>query len=143
MIGVGVPLMALLDEQELDSVLAHEFGHFDGGDTKLGPVVYATHNTIGRSLAAAGTGWTHRLFKGYASFYLRRTGPFHRAQELAADRLAAGSESRTAAALARVSVGAAAFEYYRDDEYASVVESGRRPPYLEGFQRALREFGRA
>ena len=114
-IGVGVPLMALLDERELESVLAHEFGHFYGGDTKLGPVVYATHNAIGRSLDAASTGWSHWLFATYANFYLRRTQAVSRAQELAADRLAARltSPETIAAALTRVCVGSAAFEYYR------------------------------
>ncbi len=138
-LGIGVPLMMLLDEQELESVVAHEFGHFYGGDTKLGPLVYATRGAIGRALAATSSGAIHALFKSYASFYLRRTQSVSRAQELSADQLAGRvtSPATTASALARVEVGAGAFNYYLRQEYFPVVEGGRLPPYMSGFLMTL------
>jgi len=38
--GLGLPLLQVLSVYQLRAVLAHEFGHFHGGDTKLGPWVY-------------------------------------------------------------------------------------------------------
>jgi Zn-dependent protease with chaperone function len=138
-VGIGVPLLAVLDAQELESVLAHEFGHFDGGDTKLGPVVYATHNAIGRTMGAVRMRWVASVFVAYFKFYLRRTQSVSRAQEFAADRLAARltSPDVTAAALARVEVGANAYSYFLREEYTPVVNANFRPPYFEGLVRTL------
>ena len=41
--GIGLPLMETLTVAQLCAVLAHEFGHYYGGDTSLGPWLYATH----------------------------------------------------------------------------------------------------
>ena len=38
--GLGLPLLQTLSVSELRAVLAHEFGHYHGGDTKLGRFVY-------------------------------------------------------------------------------------------------------
>lgn len=137
-LAVGVPLLMILDEEELASVLAHEFGHFHGGDTRLGPLVYRTRGAMERTLAAA-SGWVQGIFKAYASFYLSRSQKISRAQEFAADRLAAGIASPMAAAraLARLPYASAAFAYYRTSEYAPVLQVGRQPPYLAGFERML------
>ena len=35
--GIGFPLFHLMTVDELSAVIAHEFGHFYGGDTALGP----------------------------------------------------------------------------------------------------------
>lgn len=56
-LAVGVPLLAVLDRAELESVLAHEFGHFHGGDTRLLPLVYRTRGVMERTLATAPPGW--------------------------------------------------------------------------------------
>jgi Zn-dependent protease with chaperone function len=87
-LAVGVPVMMVLDPNELASVLAHEFGHFHGGDTRLGPLVYRTRAAMARTLNAA-SGWVQGIFKAYASFYLSHSQGISRAQEFAADRLAA------------------------------------------------------
>jgi Zn-dependent protease with chaperone function len=137
-LAVGVPLLTILDEEELASVLAHEFGHFHGGDTRLGPLVYRTRGAMERTLAAA-SGFVQGIFKAYASFYLARSQGISRAQEFAADRLSARVTSPTVAAqsLARLPHASAAFAYYRNNEYAPVLQSGRQPPYLAGFERML------
>ncbi|HSK98121.1 MAG TPA: M48 family metalloprotease, partial [Euzebyales bacterium] len=137
-LAVGVPLMMVLDGEELASVMAHEFGHFHGGDTRLLPLVYRTRGTMQRTLSAA-TGWVQGIFKAYASFYLARSQGISRAQEIAADRLAARvtNPHATASALARLPVASAAFEYYRSNEYAPVLAAGRQPAYFSGFQGTL------
>ena len=48
--GLGLPLLEVLSVSQLRAVLAHEFGHFHGGDTKLGPWIYKTRAAIGRTL---------------------------------------------------------------------------------------------
>ena len=47
--GLGLPLLEVLSVSQLRAVLAHEFGHFHGGDTKLGPWIYKTRAAIGRT----------------------------------------------------------------------------------------------
>src|SRR5215510_1114752 len=48
--GIGLPLMAVLSTSQLRAVVAHEFGHYHGGDTKLGPWIYKTRIAIGRTI---------------------------------------------------------------------------------------------
>ena len=48
--GVGLPLLAGLSVSEFRAVLAHGFGHFYGGDTRLGPWVYKTRSAIVRTI---------------------------------------------------------------------------------------------
>jgi heat shock protein HtpX len=50
--GLGLPLLRTLDADQMRAVLAHEFGHFHGGDTKLGLWIYKTRSAIGRTLHA-------------------------------------------------------------------------------------------
>jgi Zn-dependent protease with chaperone function len=45
---LGVPLLMGLTEAQLRSVLAHEFGHFTGGDTRLSALVVRGRVQIGR-----------------------------------------------------------------------------------------------
>ncbi|MEU5080311.1 MULTISPECIES: M48 family metalloprotease [Streptomyces] len=45
---LGVPLLIGLTEAQLRSVLAHEFGHFAGGDTRLSALVVRGRVQIGR-----------------------------------------------------------------------------------------------
>src|SRR4051812_11605858 len=104
--GVGLGLMNLLTVSELRAVLAHEFGHFDGGDTKLGPWIYKTRGAIVRTVqnlfrAGAATAQSNlqtvglvltligKPFLWFAKLYLRITHAISRAQEYSADRAAA------------------------------------------------------
>lgn len=137
-LAVGVPLLTVLDRAELESVLVHEFGHFHGGDTRLLPLVYQTRAVMERTLTTA-SGFVQGVFKAYASFYLARSQGISRSQEFSADRLAARvTAPHTAArALACLMPANAAFEHYRTYEYAPVLQAGRRPPYIAGFQAML------
>ena len=42
---VGLPLLQLVTERGLRAVIAHEYGHYAGGDTRLGPWIYRTRET--------------------------------------------------------------------------------------------------
>ncbi|WP_225826935.1 M48 family metallopeptidase [Streptomyces naphthomycinicus] len=48
LLTLGVPLLIGLTEAQLRSVLAHEFGHFTGGDTRLSALVVRGRVQIGR-----------------------------------------------------------------------------------------------
>lgn len=48
---VGIPLLHLLSERGFRGVIAHELGHYRGGDTRLGPWIYRTREAIGRTIA--------------------------------------------------------------------------------------------
>ncbi|MBN1610539.1 MAG: M48 family metallopeptidase [Polyangiaceae bacterium] len=90
--GLGLPLLALLSVSELRAVLAHEFGHFHGGDTMLGPWIYKTRSAMARTiiaLAERGSSIVRKPFEWYGNFFLGITHSISRAQELSADALAA------------------------------------------------------
>src|SRR5262249_24416072 len=48
--GIGLPLLRTLQVDELRAVLAHEMGHFYGGDTRLGPWIYKTRGGLIRTV---------------------------------------------------------------------------------------------
>ena len=93
---VGVPLLHILSERELRGVIAHEFGHYSGGDTRLGPWIYRTRETIGRTIGQLSyedddESWSQRAvrqpFIWYGHAFLRITAKISRRQEFAADAL--------------------------------------------------------
>ncbi|HEY3496199.1 MAG TPA: M48 family metallopeptidase [Polyangiaceae bacterium] len=137
--GIGLPLLSLLSVAELSAVLAHEFGHFHGGDTKLGPWIYKTRGAIARtvvSLAQGGSTIVRKPFEWYGNFFLRITHSISRAQEYAADALAARvvGAAPLIRGLKTVHGGAAAYGAYLQQEFAPVVRAGFRPPLAEGFR---------
>ncbi len=139
--GLGLPLLRVLTRSQLRAVLAHEFGHYHGGDTKLGPWVYKTRGALGRTLAAlAGTDGKGSLlqlpFLWYGKMFLRITHAVSRRQEFVADELAAramGSKPLIDG-LRTVHGVAPAFASYWSSECAPVLNAGFRPPLVEGFQ---------
>jgi len=151
-LGIGLPLMCGLDMQELRSVLGHEFGHFCGGDTRLGPWIYRGRRamisaainltTVARLLGPAGIVFRALSvpFTAYATAFLRFTQDLSRRQELAADEVGAklaGTPS-SISALNAVRVCSAAFEVYFKSELAPLIALGRLAPVAEGFRRFLR-----
>jgi heat shock protein HtpX len=140
--GLGLPLLNSLTVDELRAVVAHEFGHFHGGDTKLTPWIYKTRCTIGRTISALKQNdglFMHRPFLWYGTFYMRVTQSVSRAQELAADRLAAEVVGRGAIeeGLRKVHRFGPGFEHYFHSEFVPVVNAGRLPRLLDGFERYL------
>jgi Zn-dependent protease with chaperone function len=138
--GIGLPLLQVLTVSELRAVLAHEFGHYVGGDTQLGPWLYRTRSAIGRTLGnLSGEQGALRLvavpFQWYGAMFLRVTHAVSRRQERDADALAARTVGARAfaTALEKVHAVAPAFPFYWRSEVTPVLGSGRRPPLAAGF----------
>lgn len=141
MMGVGLPLLQVLTVAEFRAVLAHEFGHFHGGDTALGPWIYNTRSAIGRTLQnlTGQHGLIGKPFEWYGAFFLRITHGVSRDQEYAADALAArvaGGEALVSG-LKAIHASAAAFPPYWANEVVPALETGIRPPILAGFRSFL------
>jgi hypothetical protein len=78
-------------------------------------------------------------FRWYGNMFLRVTHAISRAQEFAADRLAAttiGSEPLVEG-LRTIHRASGACEYYLSNEVLPVVRNGFRPPLVEGFAKLL------
>lgn len=135
---VGLPLLEVLTVGQLRSVLAHEFGHYYGGDTRLGPWFFRTYDAIARTvtnLEAADSMW-QKPFEWYGLFFLRRSSAIKRQQEFMADELSAKAAGKEAAigSLHAVHAAAPAFDGYWESEVAPVLSSGARAPLLAGFR---------
>jgi heat shock protein HtpX len=139
--GLGLPLLQVLSVAQLRAVLAHEFGHFHGGDTKLGPWVYTTRAAIGRTLQglAAYCSLLQKPFLWYGKAFLRITHAVSRRQEFTADALAAHivGPHPLIEGLTRIHGAALAFNGYWLNEVAPVLSRGFHPPLVEGFRRYL------
>jgi Zn-dependent protease with chaperone function len=137
---LGLPLLQVLTVSQFRAILAHEFGHFHGGDTRLGPWLYQTQAALGRTLAALQQSVLRFLFIGYAKLFLRVTNAISRRQEHAADRLAAATmgPGPLTDGLRATMQAATVFESYFFHEAVPALEAGFRPPLTEGFARFLR-----
>lgn len=140
-LGLGLPLFALLTEDELAAVIGHEFGHHIGGDVKLGPWQHRTSAAISAALHRldGSNVYLHLPFYAYGRLFLRVTGRASREQELRADALAARTVSARAVggalvALEQYDSAWAAFWY---DVFVPAVNAGFRGPILDGYQRYL------
>ena len=100
---VGLPLLHLVTERGLRGVIAHELGHYAGGDTRLGPWIYRTREAIVRTVshlsdAEGDDSWSQAAvrqpFIWYGKAFLRITNAISRRQEFAADALAARRAGR-------------------------------------------------
>ncbi len=139
--GIGLPLMQSVTVMQLRAIIAHEFGHYHGGDTKLGPWIYKTREAIRRTivnLASSGS-MLHKPFLWYGEFFMRVTQAISRAQELAADRLSAKvAGSRNAIdALIAVQRAGVAYDAYWQAEVVPVLANGFRPPIAAGLTHFL------
>jgi heat shock protein HtpX len=139
--GLGLSLLQALSVSQFRAVLAHEFGHFHGGDTKLGPWIYRTRSAIGRTLEglARYNSLLQKPFLWYGNAFLRITHAISRRQEFTADALAARVVgTRPLIEGLKQSYGAAyAFDSYWFNEVAPILRHGFRPPLAEGFRRYL------
>jgi Zn-dependent protease with chaperone function len=139
--GLGLPLLQLLSISELKAVLAHEFGHYHGGDTALGPWIYKTRAAIVRTVQnlAASESMLTRVFDWYGKTFMRITQAISRRQEFAADALAASTVGATpmVAGLRVIHGGAKTFYSFFDAEVAPVLDRGYAPPYSSGFKRMM------
>ena len=149
--GIGLPLVAILTVTELRAVLAHEFAHYYSGDTRLGPFVYKTRMAMVRTIqnmasmrgvmrvAVAAVVYTLVMWilQGYWKLFFWITQLVSRKQEYRADELAcriAGSEALISG-LKKIHGGNAAFPAYWNFEVSPFLAAGFRLPITEGFER--------
>ncbi|HKG91547.1 MAG TPA: M48 family metallopeptidase [Gemmatimonadaceae bacterium] len=139
--GLGLSLMQVVTVDEMRAVLAHEFGHYHGGDTALGPWIYKTRAAIVRTLEqVSGTSELLALpFLWYGKAFLRITHAISRRQEFAADALAArvAGAKPLASALRAIHGTGAAFGPYWGSEVMPAISRGFRPPLGDGFRRFI------
>jgi heat shock protein HtpX len=137
--GVGLALMRVLTLTEFRAVLAHEFGHYHGGDTRLGPWVHKTRSAIGRTIMSLGGNLLQKPFLWYGNMFLRITHAVSRRQEFTADRLAATIVGKEALAngLRKVHGAAVAFNPFWHTEMIPVLSAGFKPPLADGFARFM------
>jgi len=141
--AVGLALLQSLNVDELRAVIAHEFGHYCGGDTKLGVWVYKTRAAIVRTVNNLGKtgGSMQKPFLWYGTFFLRVTQAISRAQEHAADLLAAKVAGARNAINALVAThrAAAAYTPYWNNEVLPVLSNGFRPPIAAGLTQFMND----
>src|SRR5262249_20206030 len=142
-VNIGLPLFAFLGTDELASVLAHEFGHHQGGDLMLGPWVYRTRASLAQAVdSLEGSAFLLDVpFKAYGRMFLDVSGSVSRDQELAADARAASAFGRHAAwsALEKIHRLAPSWTVYLHGVAIPVIQYGCRVPILEGFRTFLRQ----
>lgn len=135
--GVGLALMQSVSVPQLRAIIAHEFGHYHHGDLKFARWIYKTRLAIERTVInlSRHASWLTAPFRGYAKLFIRITQSISRAQEFAADRLAASvaGAKEMIDALVAVRCAASAFGSYFETELAPVLNSGFRPPIAAGF----------
>jgi len=139
---LGLPLLAAVDEAGLRSLIAHELAHLSSGDTRPSAVVLHAHDAVDRALDRLADHWMplRAPFAWYAGVFYRLTSGAARRRELRADAVAiraygprAHDEALVAGARASL-----AFEPYWSVWVEPVLESGLRPPLIEGFEHFLR-----
>ena len=153
--GIGLPLLRILEVSEFRAVVAHEMGHFFGGDTRLGPWIYKTRAGVLRTVislaqAADRTAAVHAFvhytfratllpFRWFGLAFMRVTQAISRAQELSADRVAArvAGVGAAIAGLQKTHAGAIAHHAYLAGTLGPLVDDGVLPPVGPGFTRFL------
>jgi heat shock protein HtpX len=147
--ALGLPLVSAMTVSEFRAVLAHEFAHYYGGDTSLGPWVFKARMAMIRAFQNVGTlgglarinvlamlylvvvtilKWNFRLFMRVTNFVSRKQE--YRADELAC--LIAGVESLTGG-LQKIRAINASWKPYWETEILPIVEAGRMPCVAEGY----------
>ena len=151
--GLGLPLLAALNISQFRAILAHEFAHYYGGDTSLGPWVHRTQMFMIRTFRAIGSMGEHRLpgivavlymvvfgiLKWYWLVFLRAVNFVSRRQEYRADELAsivAGPEWLSGG-LRVVHGTALAWPTYWQTEVLPMLNLGCLPAIGAGFSQFL------
>jgi heat shock protein HtpX len=154
--GLGLPLLRILTISQLRAVLAHEFAHYYGGDTRLWPWVHKTRAAMARtllnlqsdSLADALSRFQrgqllHHLAMAslilYWTFFMRITQAISRLHEYRADELAsyiAGSKALVEG-LSAIHGASAALPLFWRTEMVPAMDAGFRPSFTDGFAKFI------
>jgi heat shock protein HtpX len=149
--GLGLPLLSLLTVSQLRAVLAHEFAHYYGGDTSLGPWVYKTKTSIIRIFENIGSvGELARIavlgimylvvasvLKAYFLAFLRAINLVSRRQEYRADELACmvAGRQNLIDGLEAIHRAALAWPVFWTNEVAPLIDQGSVVAIGNGFAR--------
>lgn len=155
-LGLGLPLLHCLTRAELRAVLAHEFGHYAGGDTHIGHWLYrvraSVHDVVEGLASASEVSESNEVpaltilflvvrwpFVRFGNFYLNFTLALSRAQELAADALAAQLEGVAVLtrSLEKARAAGIAFDNYLQRDVMPLLQQGYLPPIGPGLSRFL------
>ncbi len=137
---LGWTLVCASTVSELRAVLAHEFGHFVGGDTRLGAVVYAVRQraiAIVQSIQRAhqGIGGINMAlpFLWYLEVFLFATRKLSRVQELLADKLSIAVAGRGphVSELRKSRVASVTGTMFRLSEVEPLLRAGLIPQHIE------------
>jgi heat shock protein HtpX len=151
--GLGIPLLAALNVSQFRAILAHEFAHYYGGDTSLGPWLHRAQMTMIRTFQGIGSIGQVRLpaivavlytvvfgiLKWYWLLFLRAINFVSRRQEYRADELACIVAGRDAlvSGLRGVHISALAWPNYWHEEVFPLLNSGCLPSITSGFSQFL------
>ena len=137
---LGLPLAQLLTVTEFKSVIAHELGHFQAGDTKFSPWIYRLRASISQSLKRVEWGLLEIPTLWFGKLFLRTSMSLSREKEFEADAVAARVAGPTAAAnaLRKLDVVSPAFSAYLEAEAVPLLEASYRPSITLGFARFLK-----
>lgn len=137
---IGLPLLAVLDRQELHAVVAHELGHFATEDAGLAMAFHARRSEL---IDLAGDVGGSNLAETYAAFYLHRIEDLAQHLEREADDRAVSETSAAVygSALLKMATTEPIYRQYRKDVFEPLIEELRRLPFLEGFRQYLEVHG--
>jgi Zn-dependent protease with chaperone function len=125
---VSIPLLRVLDQSEADAVLAHELGHFVGGDTAnsaaLGPKLVQYDDYTEQMRVGGVTYIAYCLLNLYRVIFEMALQKSSREREFAADTIAAGLTSPQAISHSLVKV--AAYASYRNEVEGKLFEQDQR-----------------
>jgi len=155
--GLGLPLLQTLNVSQFRAVLAHEFAHFYGGDTRLAPWVYNARNgmlrvfqnldrsspvmNILRRFAIVAVAYlvVVKILVWLWRIFLRLTQFVSRKQEFRSDELAchvAGSEALIGGLKVVNQSEPAVVPFWRSVVWP-IVQNGRQPKIADGFAQFL------
>lgn len=137
---VGVPLMAAVDVRGLCGVIAHELGHFSGGDTRLGGIQRRTIESYRATLRELPVGSVrYRMVHWWGGQVFKLSSKISRRQELAADRAAADATSAAelAQALTWLQPADGAYSFLLNRYVSPLLEQGCAPANVYDGLRAL------
>jgi heat shock protein HtpX len=151
--GLGLPLLSILTVSQFRAVLAHEFAHYYGGDTRLGPWVYKAQSAIvrifqnmgaiGKLARTAVLGLMYMavatVLKWYFQLFLRVISLASRQREYRADELACLVAGRQPLidGLRAISGASMVWPMYWTSEVVPVLHMGAVPGIGEGFAKFM------
>lgn len=141
--GIGLGLLAVDNLSQFRATVAHEFGHFKGGETKLSGLIYATRTMMIRTLENLGQSsgaLLRKPFEWMLRIYLRITQAISRQQELVADEWSlriAGKQAHITG-LRQEGLHGAGFSLFLNNEVYPLGKLGVVPDNLfEGYRRYI------